>query len=350
MRRIIHKLEIRNRKYHPSPAPRPTPPQAFTLVELLVVITIIGILIALLLPAVQAAREAARRAQCQNNLKQIGIAMHNYHALFNCFPPADAVTIPTQCQYTAPPGTNCRGAPAYVIMLPYLEQAGLEGVYNYDATHGWDKWLVENPDATGYNPMAKTRLTVFMCPTDDRIQTYANIRDYYGCVGGKTAAIIAPNGAAYIDGLFMQNRCTGLRDVQDGSNSTFAFGESVHSTLYCTGFLTNGQFCPGYGNAAIGGPDSWWGGDECNGPDCLPKRGNYSIGRGFRSTMNPLNSSISLAYNHENEYPFGSFHSGGAYFLYCDGHVDFINDAVDFPVYQALSTIAGGEVVSGSTY
>ncbi|MCS7305653.1 MAG: DUF1559 domain-containing protein, partial [Thermoguttaceae bacterium] len=95
----------------------------FTLVELLVVIAIIGILIALLLPAVQAAREAARRAQCSNNLKQIGLALHNYHSAFRCFPAGSVVNVPTACS-----SGDCRGTSMMVVILPYLEQSAIEQI------------------------------------------------------------------------------------------------------------------------------------------------------------------------------------------------------------------------------
>jgi len=98
------------------------PKSAFTRVELLVVITISGILIALLLPAVQAAREAARRLQCANNLKQIGLALHNYHSQYNCFPAGSAVQVPGNCT-----GTDCRGLGMFVAIFPFIEHDNENG-------------------------------------------------------------------------------------------------------------------------------------------------------------------------------------------------------------------------------
>lgn len=116
---------------------------AFTLVELLVVITIIGILIALLLPAVQAAREEARRMQCQNNLKQIGLALQSYHESLNNFPASDAVTIPEQC------GTDCRGTTMFVSILPYIEQVSISEDYDYNVNRGWLEWARANSSIAG---------------------------------------------------------------------------------------------------------------------------------------------------------------------------------------------------------
>ncbi|MCD4727367.1 MAG: DUF1559 domain-containing protein, partial [Pirellulales bacterium] len=174
------------------------PPSAFTLVELLVVITIIGILIALLLPAVQAAREAARRLQCQNNLKQIGLALHNYHSVYGCFPAAESVSIPQQCT------TDCRGSPIYMVILPYVEQSGLENAYDYNSDRGWHSWLFENIGPNGRNVYSELRLDFFVCPSDDRSSLYPFIRDYFAVVGGKPPreAFNWGYGDVFIDGLF----------------------------------------------------------------------------------------------------------------------------------------------------
>ena len=307
------------------------PKFAFTLVELLVVITIIGILIALLLPAVQAAREAARRLQCQNNLKQLGLALHNYHETSNSFPAAAAVNIPIHCD---PVTLDCRGTSLYVVLLPFIEQLGLEGKYDYNMN--WIEWVDAYPE------LANTRLAVYQCPSDDRSQEYPSQRVYFGVYGGKPPrAAHNFRGDVYIDGLFVMNRWRRVADVRDGTASTFAIGESVHPAKWGLG--------PGYGDGNVGGPVVWWLGDACKLPDCSPA--NMSLGRVARGTKWPINTNLMpMADDEENDAPFGSFHGGGTHFVFADGHVDFINDSIDLNVYQALGSIDGGETIPGNTY
>jgi prepilin-type N-terminal cleavage/methylation domain-containing protein/prepilin-type processing-associated H-X9-DG protein len=356
---------------HPSAIGR-RKSRGFTLVELLVVITIIGILVALLLPAVQAAREAARRAQCQNNLKQLALALFTYESVYGCFPAADAVAIPGQCMSGQ---GNCRGASFTVMMLPYLEQAGLENRYDYNATPrtttgyatstGWNEWIVEPPLIGTYNGFFLKRLGVFQCPSDDRVQQYPNLRDYYGVVGGKTKVQTNIRGDCFGDGFFVQNRWRKARDISDGTSNSFAIGESVFPSVGCSAATANGVGCLGYGNPAVGGPDAWLGTDACSGPDCGPQTSDYSVGRTLRSTKYPINSPLPIWTQYSgcnftsstggnvcpaNDAPFSSFHPGGTHFVFIDGHVNFINDTINFPVYQALSTIAGGEIVPGNAY
>ncbi|MCD4728808.1 MAG: DUF1559 domain-containing protein, partial [Pirellulales bacterium] len=149
-------------------------------------------------------------------------------------------------------------------------------------------------------------------------------------------------GDVFCDGLFAMNRSLRCRDVTDGTSTTFAFGESVHVAYrgYGAGYST-----------PEGGPVPWYYGGECGLPCTAQSTNRKEYGRGYRSTKYPLNSSLlPMSIDIENEAPFGSYHSGGAHFVFADGHVVFINDTIDMTVYQSLSTTADGEVISGNAY
>jgi len=292
----------------------------FTLVELLVVISIIGILIALLLPAVQAAREAARLLQCQNNLKQIGLATLHYTEAFGVFPAATSTSIPQQCQ------GDCRGNPVYVALLPYLEQTNLHS--RYDDTHswGWSGWWNDNV------ALANTRLSIYQCPTAGD-EGFENRRVYFAVVGGKQRRTHSWRGDVFDDGLFFINRWCSPAAIRDGFSNTLAFGESVHPARWGLG--------PGYGDSNVGGPLAWPHGGGCSRNNCV---GTYSAGRAFRSAKFPINSSIfPMAEDEENDAPFGSLHPGLCPFVFADGHVQTLSESIDMDLYQALSTIAGRE-------
>jgi prepilin-type N-terminal cleavage/methylation domain-containing protein/prepilin-type processing-associated H-X9-DG protein len=319
----------------------------FTLVELLVVITIIAILIALLLPAVQAAREAARRAHCQNNLKQLGLALHNYESACASFPASDSITIPNDCLN----GNGlCLGATVYIVILPYIESGNLERKFVYSLAGGYHTWVFANA-APGhlFNSYAEQGLPFYQCPSDNRtVPAYpysypmVNLRQYFAVAGGKLRAANNPSyGDVYTDGLFGMAKWRRFRDIRDGSSSTFAMGERSHYSNLGQG--------PGYGVAGQGGPLCWFQGGNCYPPSCAPATQAY--GRSVGSTKWPINWTLSLAnYAQDNEIPFSSFHSRGAYFVFVDGHVAFINDAIDMTVCRNLSTIAGGETIAGDAY
>ena len=174
------------------------------------------------------------------------------------------------------------------------------------------------------------------------------LRDYFAVVGGKEPrAGTGHGGAVYLDGLFNLNHWYTFADIADGSSNTFAFGESVHPAF--RGANQSGPPAPEYPPyTRDGGTVPWWHGGECYRP-CNVEQQEY--GMGYRSTKNPINSDITpLYWKIENESPFGSYHNGGAYFSYADGHVGFINDTIDMKLYWGLSTTAGGEMISSNAF
>jgi len=297
---------------------------AFTLVELLVVIAIIGVLVALLLPAVQAAREAARRMSCGNNLKQIGLALQNYHDVHHSFPAGTYIQWDGGAQCA---GVDCRGMAMYISILPYMEQGTIEDKYNYTAASGWigNSGVFSQIDAP----------PVYKCPSNGRWSAHPERRDYFGITGGRTRKAHGFRGDTFEDGVFYLNSFNPMSQITDGTSSTMAVGEGVHPSKWGAG--------PGYGDANVGGPATWYfgGGASKGNPS------NTSIGRVLRCTKHPLNSDVRpIADDADNDVPMGSFHPGGSQFLYCDGHVTFVAETIQFSVFQALSTRAGGETVS----
>lgn len=313
---------------------RPTA-RAFTLVELLVVITIIGILIALLLPAVQAAREAARNMQCKNNLKQMGLALLNYESAAGTLPAGSAITA-QQCT------TDCRGTPVFATMLPFLELTTLwEGYVSHSAHRGWSEYYGDPTQ------MAQQPLAAYLCPSVGLWPDVPNRRDYYGCSGGKGGTGLSWTGSAgkeFIDGLFAINRWFTMADIRDGTSNTIAIGEAIHPMKWGVG--------SGYGDPNVGGPTAWVLGADClpicTGGVCVPDTkvgATWWAGRALKSTMYPINATFTPLADIEDNYPFGSFHPGGASFAFADGHVSFVSQNIDTNAYQSLSTYAGGEPI-----
>lgn len=296
--------------------------RGFTLIELLVVIAIIAILIALLLPAVQQAREAARRTQCKNNMKQIGLALHNYHDTHNRLPPA---WVDWEGLY-APP---VQAAHANVAILPYLEQANLESQYDYNVR--WD-----HPNNQG---LATLMPKSYMCPStpgagdvhrESGFQTtdYSYIRSDTGWITDP-----APNNS-----MFDINQFPKFRDVIDGLTNTIMVYESAgRSKLYV-------------GGAAVPEP-AWW--SAASAHRAWPGHFNSSWMYNYTMTLDPNGGPPTVQWfvgpeiiNVSNLYgaPY-SFHTGGIQVTLGDGSVRFLSENIDRMLLSALTSRDGGEVV-----
>jgi len=288
--------------------------KAFTLIELLVVIAIIGILVALLLPAVQAARESARRTQCKNQLKQIGLAMQNYHDLLRAFPAG---------YYSALDGAGDELGPGWgwgAALLPALEQTNLAAQINLNLDIG---------DAKNAAARA-TLLPVFSCPSETYRSQFAVTNTSISVAYGNYVAINGNGGvsdfAGSNDGAFLRNRWLRVADITDGLSNTLFVGErcSRMSFTTWTGAVTGGEV-PSQLDPAAG---------ESSAALVLSHAGPHV----------PNNPEVTDA------DATASFHPIGVNFLFGDGSVHVINNTIDVPIYDALATRQGGEAASGGDY
>ncbi|MCD4726036.1 MAG: DUF1559 domain-containing protein [Pirellulales bacterium] len=211
-----------------TPHPPPLAPRAFTLVELLVVITIIGILIALLLPAVQAAREAARKLQCTNHLKQIGLAAHTLHETNGILPPLAAGDYSTD-MLTEGPYSGVRASSIYYWMLPYLEQSGLFEKAQRDGSVLW------NFDLTSMTGIGKTPLQVFRCPSDPSVDDAGMATATFGGANIWAAGCYAANYLVFGEPMAadsitrLHGKATFRSTFPDGVSNTIIFTERYTS-------------------------------------------------------------------------------------------------------------------------
>ncbi|MFY9256984.1 MAG: DUF1559 domain-containing protein [Fuerstiella sp.] len=329
--------------------------RGFTLIELLVVIAIIAILIALLLPAVQQAREAARRTQCKNNLKQIGLAMHNYHDVYSMFPVGAC----------AKPSANFGmdvSSGAFASILPFIDQGNLKGIYNDSLP-----WLQQN--ATLNPTVASIELPAYQCPsaTGAAVETFAFLTSYpigMGIEGGKASTnqyllskgatdgwCLTPRRDPNI-GMFAINLTTKMRDLTDGSSNTLCVGEGATGSPYLTVSEKANPLVAVTGTSQVA--QSW----IIPQPFPLSGRGSvYGTAGGFGTTvwrMN-LNPVVETVYDDANlsncnaaldsTSNFRSTHTGGSQFLLGDGSGRFMSENIDQGIFNALGTRGAGETI-----
>jgi prepilin-type N-terminal cleavage/methylation domain-containing protein/prepilin-type processing-associated H-X9-DG protein len=380
--------------------------QGFTLIELLVVIAIIAVLIALLLPAVQAAREAARRAQCTNNMKQIGLALHNYVSTHDSFPLGGTPQNAGPGNLTWAPGGFQWGAwSAHAMMLPYMEQAPIYQSINFS----YEAWGADGNGQNSNFSAVANRINSFLCPsakppagtmgTQNGVNKVWPGNSYFASVGSSVMwrgdeNPTKPNGCFANSGPV-----TALRDITDGTSNTIVFGEfrigdfdnnkksiqdiiglpswpefNVGGDRDIQGPLANmpaggsalltalqqagvafqtgtggytGGFCP-TGDTDMNGQRSqngltWW-------------IGQYSYGLG--NILVPPNSQFPYIQFQNGNCDFDSagvvgltsFHPGGANALFGDGSVRFLKSSTSYPVIWSLGSKDTGEVVSSDAY
>ncbi len=348
------------------------PRQAFTLLELLVVIAIIAVLIGLLIPAVQQVREAANRAKCANNLKQLGLALHHYHLTQGCFPPGMIAS-----------GSNMSDAEAsgFSYLLPYLEQDNTHRLYHFD-----EPWFhPDNFEAVGIP------VKVFFCPSN-REQGFIDLQqiaqewqttlpsraascDYAFCRGA--------NGAVHYDwtripatvrGVFHirppGERGSGVRlsDISDGTSSTFAMGEAAGGNAQFLVRDLNNPAQPasqGLSGQSTAVEQSW--GAAGIGDAAHPWYGSvFAVTAQYGLAADPRDEPMNRRPTTPTVWGndprgdnrsgkdlisgFRSLHRAGCNFLFCDGSVRFVSQTIQPEIYRALSTYAGGEVVSAEAF
>ena len=353
--------------------------RGFTLIELLVVIAIIAVLIALLLPAVQMAREAARRAQCRNNLKQIGLALANYESTYGVYPPD---SMRSDDGWAGNPHRDQKWT-MKVFLLPYLEQ---NAVYN-SANLNFNAWGggSGNPsDDAGWwggvnLTMKRAKIEVYLCPSDthyDHSRQEATSQNY--APNGGTERFYnnwRSNGISYAPGWdWAICKPIGSSDIIDGTHSTAAFSEWIRGGMQGQGndpvrraraqadrlsVTWNAGGPPAYGGDTSGfaADDRYERGCEASQDYQWDFKGenwyvaNSGRGTGLGFSKRPNRKSCDAGWeSFDTLMSTSSLHPGGVNVLFCDGSVRFVNDSVEQQVWWAIGTRDGRERIDSTQY
>jgi prepilin-type N-terminal cleavage/methylation domain-containing protein/prepilin-type processing-associated H-X9-DG protein len=336
--------------------------RAFTLIELLVVIAIIAVLIALLLPAVQAAREAARRIQCTNNIKQLGLAVHNYHDINNAFPPGRIWNgVNWKSIFSGDQNTTW-----FCLMLPMFEQGNLANAFNYSlGAEGPVLGATNIPALDANSTVSSTKLAVFQCPSD-RINSFIINPNYAGPKYGNPPFVYTKGNyvvswgntgwgqnlsgtytSQYQQSAFGHQMNINMARITDGSSNTVFMAEVLQGAQYDVrgmmwssipggaSFMT--RFTPNafkdYLNVVNGGdylnnkPTLFCTPEPVLGLPCVPNASDEDAFAGARSR-----------------------HPGGINVMMGDGSVRFLKNSISAPIWIGLNTINGGEVISADSF
>ena len=344
--------------------------RGFTLIELLVVIAIIAVLIGLFLPAVQAAREAARRAQCVNNLKQIGLAMHNYESAHGSFPIGAVLNNPSDAATDCGPAGSygySRDFTAFALILPYVEQAAAFNAINFNFSAGGPYAPYPHAGATN-NTGLIVSVSSYLCPSDSRTNPYTLAESFnaysqtsYYPSGGTWNTLAYYQGPACWqmypgNGAFDTLTSYKVSAFTDGTSNTIFVGETARFKNDPDRLFNQWSRYGWYGSALGRGtttrpqglayevprinanlmPDDW---------SQLPDGTTDDSYADYKAWL----GNIPL-YKEFGQWGFRSQHPGGANFAFGDGSVKFLKESINLNIYQALGTRNFGEVVSADAF
>lgn len=357
-----------------SDTPRAASRRAFTLIELLVVVAVVAVLVALLLPAVQQAREAARRVSCRNNLKQLGLALHNYADQFATFPPGRIVSLLPSDDFSSSANANATVGngncfSAFAQLLPQLDLGVIYNQINFRS----------GPDTAPNNDISIIQPAVFLCPSDTGAKSLPQGAGFtgvtnYGMNTGNTFPVAPrnPRGVS-VTGVFFENSRVRISDILDGTSQTVCLSEQVLSdpgdptgnagiwtgVSPSTGFvLTTGNNNASNGPELINYPADCVAGNRLQltrGNRILYGAPGHTMYNHIRGPNDPgIDCRGGLPHSQRNFYWWSrlthniaarSRHVGGLHSLFADGHVQFLSNSLDLATWQGLGTRAESEVL-----